>query len=67
MMTLTVNGTVRTTDATTVEELVAEILGYVPDAGFAVALDGAVVPRSQWGRPLRDGHVVDILTAVQGG
>jgi sulfur carrier protein len=36
--------------------------------GVAVAVDGAVVPRSQWAStPLRHGAVVEIVTAVQGG
>ena len=38
-----------------------------PADGTAVAIDGEVVPRSQWGRKLHDGAVADILTAVQGG
>ena len=36
--------------------------------GGAAALDGDVVPRSQWpSTTLRDGSVVEIVTAVQGG
>ena len=38
-----------------------------PADGTAVAIDGEVVPRSQWGRKLHDGCAADILTAVQGG
>ncbi|WP_086822218.1 sulfur carrier protein ThiS [Allokutzneria sp. NRRL B-24872] len=38
-----------------------------PDSGVAVAVDGDVVPRSQWSTVLRDGAVVEVLTAVQGG
>lgn len=37
------------------------------DEGVAVAVDGAVVPRSQWGREIESGNVLDVLTAVQGG
>ena len=64
-MQLTLNGERTTTEATTVEELVAEV--GAPEAGTAVAVDGEVVPRSQWGRMLLDDTTVDILTAVQGG
>ncbi len=35
--------------------------------GIAVALNGEVVPRSEWDRPLVDGDAVEVLTATQGG
>ena len=36
--------------------------------GVAVAVDGEVVPRSEWdGTALRDGQRVEVLHAVQGG
>ncbi len=36
--------------------------------GVAVAVDGAVVPRSRWSATtLGDGQAVEIVTAVQGG
>ena len=36
--------------------------------GVAVAVEGEVVPRSEWeATPLRDGQHVDVLHAVQGG
>src|SRR5919112_4302517 len=36
--------------------------------GIAVALDGEVVPRSEWERTLlREGQAVEVLTAIQGG
>src|SRR5215218_2686238 len=36
--------------------------------GVAVALDGEVVPRGEWGRtPLRAGQAVEVLAAIQGG
>jgi len=36
--------------------------------GLAVALDGEVVPRSEWERtPLREGQAVEVLAAIQGG
>lgn len=64
-MQLTLNGERTTTEATTVQELVAEV--GAPEAGTAVAVDGEVVPRSQWGQSLINDTTVDILTAVQGG
>lgn len=67
-MNITVNDTARVTAAATVDELVQEVLGHVPEGGTAVALDSAVVPRSEWSStPLVEGARVDILTAVQGG
>jgi len=36
--------------------------------GVAVALDGEVVPRSEWERtPLREGQAIEVLAAIQGG
>jgi thiazole synthase len=36
--------------------------------GLAVAIDGEVVPRSEWERtPLREGQKVEVLAAIQGG
>jgi sulfur carrier protein len=36
--------------------------------GVAVAVEGEVVPRSEWeSTPLREGQQVDVLQAVQGG
>lgn len=36
--------------------------------GIAVAVDGEVVPRTQWGAfTLADGARVEVLTAIQGG
>ncbi|MCP1387927.1 sulfur carrier protein ThiS [Corynebacterium sp. TA-R-1] len=67
-MRITVNDDVRDTSAANVEELVREVLGEVPAAGTAVAVDGDVVPRSAWASTeLAEGAIVDILTAVQGG
>lgn len=65
-MKLIVNDESITTDATTVQTLVEERVGEA--TGTAVAIDGDVVPRSEWAtRTLEDGAKVDILTAVQGG
>jgi sulfur carrier protein len=62
-MRVTVNGSGRDLpDGQTVADLVP------PRRGVAVAVNGAVVPRSTWdGTPLRDGDRVEVLTAAQGG
>lgn len=66
-MQLVVNGEKVETGAGSVDTLLRERLGEVP-AGTAVAVNGDVVPKSQWeSTQLEDGAQVDILTAVQGG
>jgi sulfur carrier protein len=52
-------------DDTSVEALVDK-LGF-PDKGIAVAVDWAVLPRSEWDTVLSDGARVEVVTAVQGG
>jgi sulfur carrier protein len=53
---------------TTLEEAIAAT-GATPDTrGVAVAVDGEVVPRSEWETTeLRDGQRVEVVQAVQGG
>jgi sulfur carrier protein len=55
-------------DAVTVSALL-ESLGFGERArGVAVALDGEVVPRSQWSSaPLVPGARVEVVGAIQGG
>lgn len=64
---ITVNGAARTfVDGETVAELVAA-LGRGP-RGVAVAVNGEVVPRSEWAAArLRPGDRVEVLQAAQGG
>ena len=66
-MKITVNGEPRSVAAgTTLQALFGGETGG--GRGGAAALDGDVVPRSQWPTTtLRDGNVVEIVTAVQGG
>lgn len=66
-MELTVNGEVRhLAEATTVAELVAS--AGAPERGSAVAIDGVVVPKSEWqSRQLTPGVQVELVHAVQGG
>lgn len=52
-------------DRTTVGALLAS-LGF-PDRGVAVAMDDAVLPRSNWATALFDGARLEVVTAVQGG
>lgn len=66
-MNVTVNNQPVTTEAATLAGLVEETLGRIPDAGVAIAVDGNVIPRSQWGSELSENQNIDILTAVQGG
>lgn len=65
-MKVTVNGTEHQTgEATTVAALLRR-LGF-PDRGVAVAVNAAVLPRSEWDRAVPDGARIEVLTAVQGG
>ncbi|MCW2550909.1 MAG: thiamine biosynthesis protein ThiS [Mycobacterium sp.] len=52
-------------DRTTVADLLAKL--GIPEKGIAVAVDWAVIPRSEWHRALSDGAKVEVVTAVQGG
>jgi sulfur carrier protein len=50
---------------TTVGDLVRSVANDA--SGCAVAVNGAVVPRSDWQRSVAPGDRVEVLTAVQGG
>ncbi|MET8118955.1 sulfur carrier protein ThiS [Micromonospora sp. NPDC005189] len=66
-MELTVNGAGRSVPGgASVADLVREM---VPEQrGVAVAVNGEVVPRAAWpATVLRDGDLVEVLTAAQGG
>lgn len=65
-MELTVNGDTVTLDrAPTVSQLLTHL--DLPDCGVAVAVDGVVRPKTEWGTVLQPYAEIDILTAVQGG
>ncbi|MET0452336.1 MAG: sulfur carrier protein ThiS [Mycobacterium sp.] len=49
----------------TVEQLLTKL--GIPDKGIAVAVDWAVIPRSEWHHTLPAGAKVEVVTAVQGG
>jgi len=65
-MKVTVNDEAVELDEQTTVAGLLERLG-IPDKGIAVAVDWAVLPRSQWKLPLADGAKVEVVTAVQGG
>jgi sulfur carrier protein len=65
-MIVTVNDERVEVDATTTVAALLRRLGF-PDKGIAVALDWAVIPRSDWETTLSDGARLEVVTAVQGG
>ncbi len=68
-MTVELNGRpVELPDGATVAAMV-ELSGAAPEGrGVAVAVDGDVVPRSEWGATtLAEGQSVEVLAAIQGG
>lgn len=65
MISFNFNGETVKAQPQSIEQFVHERIGS--DEGVAVAVDGAVVPRSQWSRDIKSGNVLDVLTAVQGG
>jgi sulfur carrier protein len=66
-MKITLNGDPRDVDEqTTLAGLIAQLTGST--RGSAAVIDGEVVPRREWtGFTLRDGQIVELITAVQGG
>ena len=53
------------TESLTVRQLLERL--ELPCQGVALAVDGAVFPRSRWDEPVGRGWEIDVLTAVQGG
>ena len=65
---ISVNGTREPLVPATLEALLAEKAVDTRQRGIAVALNGAVVPRTAWaGTQLRPGDAVEIVRARQGG
>ena len=65
--TIRINGAPEPLFAHTVAELIAE-RNDSDGRGVAVALNGNVVRRAEWGAtPLKCGDVVEIVRAMQGG
>ncbi|HEX3825085.1 MAG TPA: sulfur carrier protein ThiS [Mycobacteriales bacterium] len=67
MSEISVNGTARQyADGTTVRDVVVSLTANAE--GCAVAVNDAVVPRSDWpARTVEPGDRIEVLTAVQGG
>jgi len=63
-----VNGETEPLAAATLADLLAEKAVDTEQKGIAVALNGAVVPRTAWPQtPLKPGDSVEIVRARQGG
>jgi sulfur carrier protein len=66
--TISVNGESEPLIAETVAALVAEKAQQTNRTGIAVAVNGAVVPRSAWdATALRPGDRIEIVRVLQGG
>jgi sulfur carrier protein len=65
-MIVTVNDERVEVDEPTTVAALLDRLGF-PHKGIAVALDWAVIPKSDWDTKLSDGARLEVLTAVQGG
>jgi sulfur carrier protein len=68
-MTVEVNGRrVEISEGASVADAVAASGAVPSQRGVAVALDGEVVPRGEWGRTrVRPGQRLEVVQAVQGG
>jgi sulfur carrier protein len=66
-MIVTVNGQERAVPAAATVATLVEGLS-APSRGVAVAIDGEVVPRTEWPRTtLQDGARIEVVAAIQGG
>jgi sulfur carrier protein len=67
-LSLTINGEARQSAATTVTALLTEEGVKLDAKGVAVALNGAVVRKLEWGATaLNDGDTVEIVKPFSGG
>jgi sulfur carrier protein len=66
---VTVNGERRELAPGATVASVVELLDVAPGArGVAVAVDGEVVARSRWAQAeVRDGALIEVVAAIQGG
>jgi sulfur carrier protein len=63
-----VNGEPHERAGATISELLSELGVEERARGVAVALDGEVIPRAEWGeRRVNEGQRVEALSAMQGG
>ncbi len=65
-MRVTVNDTAVDVDDDTTVAALLQFLGF-PDKGVAVAVNWAVLPRSEWSSAVPADALVEVVTAVQGG
>ncbi|MBU6233777.1 MAG: sulfur carrier protein ThiS [Acidobacteria bacterium] len=66
MPIVSLNGVETTTPAMSIEELLRH--SAIELRGIAVALNGTVVPRSQWSTtPITEGDAIEVVTAAAGG
>lgn len=66
MLTVSLNGVETAINAHSLSEVIV-LLGIEP-RGIAVALNGTVIPRSQWSATrISDGDVMEVVTAAAGG
>jgi sulfur carrier protein len=68
-MTIELNGErVELDEGARLSDAVAEAGAATAGRGVAVAVDGEVIPRSEWERtPLAEGQRVEVVEAIQGG
>ena len=67
-LSITVNGQARDWTGGAVSDLLAENDAGTSGSGFAVALNGAVLPRAKWAdTALKDGDRVEIVGMYKGG
>jgi sulfur carrier protein len=68
MRTVHLNGSDRAVAASTVAALIEELAIPGAPKGIAVAVNGSLVPRSEWlARALAPGDAVEIVRATRGG
>jgi sulfur carrier protein len=68
MITVRINGElVELAPGTMLSTVVEERCGAPGREGVAVALNGEVVRRQEWNRPVRNGDELEIVRATQGG
>lgn len=67
-MRLRINGELSDVTATTVADVLRDRLGPAAGPGIAVALNGEVVPRTEWQTtPVGELDRIELLSAAQGG
>ena len=65
--TVHLNGSEREIHAATVAALIDELAVPGAPSGIAVAVNGSLVPRSEWTRSIAPGDAIEIVRATRGG